>query len=86
MPKIRCKCDHVIPLNEIPNAHEWLTISDKAYDAFHGTVDAEKLYDQMKIMVVCDQCHRLWAFWNGVDKQPAIYQLEEGLPLPMGEG
>lgn len=76
MPKIRCKCDNVIWLGEIPSPHQWLIISDVEYDKFEGQIDPEILYSKMEIVVKCNVCERLHVFWDGFDKPQAIYVKE----------
>ncbi|MBC8988173.1 hypothetical protein H9X96_20660 [Pedobacter sp. N36a] len=73
MPKIRCKCDNVIWLGEIPSPHQWLIISDVEYDKFEGQIDPEILYSKMEIVVRCNVCDRLHVFWDGFDKPQTIY-------------
>ncbi|KAA2243179.1 hypothetical protein F0L74_11735 [Chitinophaga agrisoli] len=73
MPEMNCRFGNIIPMGEIPNPNEWLFISDVEYDKFFDTIDAEVLYMQMKGMLKCDQCGRLWFFWNGYDKEPICY-------------
>jgi len=77
MPKIRCKCDYVIGLGEIPSPAQFNIISDVDYDQFHGQVDAEEIYMAMQILVKCPNCDRLHIFWNGFDKAQTIYKLED---------
>ncbi|WP_316820404.1 hypothetical protein [Pedobacter gandavensis] len=76
MPKIRCKCDNVIWLGEIPSPHQWLIISDVEYDKFEGQIDAEILFSKMEIVVRCNVCDRLHVFWDGFDKPQTIYNKE----------
>lgn len=76
MPKIRCKCDNIIPLGEIPSPHQWLIISDVQYDEFQGLVDSEDLFLKMEIVVKCNVCERLHVFWDGFDKPQTIYMKE----------
>lgn len=77
MPKIKCKCDHVIPLGEIPSPHQLMIISDVEYDQFQGSVDAEEIYMAMDIVVKCPNCQRLHVFWDGFSNLPEVYKLEE---------
>ncbi len=76
MPKIKCKCDHVIGLGEIPSPDQWMMISDVEYDAFQNPMDPEVLYSKMNIVVKCKVCQRLHVFWDGFDKPQVIYQKE----------
>ena len=73
MPKINCKCGNIISYGEIPNPHEWLIISDVEYDSFSGSIDSEELYKQMKSMLKCEVCGRIWIFWNGFQSAPTPY-------------
>lgn len=76
MPKIRCVCDHVISLNEIPSPNQYLIISDVEMDNYEGQVEAEQLYMAMKIVVKCPNCSRLHIYNNGFDKDPIIYRID----------
>jgi hypothetical protein len=73
MPSIICKCGEKLRYGEIPNPIEWLTISDEAYDSYEGKIDSEDLYREMKSILRCPWCGRLWAFWNGFDCEPVSY-------------
>ena len=77
MSKFRCECDTVLRFGTIPNPDEYLLISDVQYDGFSGLVDAEKLYIQMKSMLKCPTCGRLWIYWDGFSAAPTCYKLEE---------
>ena len=77
MPKIKCKCENVISLSEIPSPHQLMIISDEEYDQFFDKIDAELLYSKMDIVVKCNVCERLHVFWNGFDKAQSIYKKEE---------
>jgi len=77
MPSIICKCGEKLGYGEIPNPIEWLTISDKDYDSYEGYVDSEALYREMKSILKCSSCSRLWIFWNGFDSNPVSYTPEE---------
>jgi len=76
MPGIKCKCGHVIKFGEIPNPNEWLLISDIEYDKYFVAIDAEDLYREMKSMLVCKQCKRVWIYWEGYQKDPTPYTLD----------
>lgn len=76
--KIQCECDNIIWLGEIPSPHQWLIISDEAYDKFEGKVDAEEIFAKMEIVVRCKVCDRLHVYWNGFDKPRTIYKKEIG--------
>jgi len=80
MPKIRCDCDHIIHLGEIPSPNQWMIISDKDYDELRETassdtnqIDAELVYSKMQIVIKCDECERLHVFWEGYDKPKTVY-------------
>jgi hypothetical protein len=78
MGKFVCKCDTIIRISgDIPNPVEWLFIADVEYDKFHGQIDAEKLYSEMKSFLKCEKCGRLWIFWNGYDNAPTLYAPED---------
>jgi hypothetical protein len=76
MPGIKCKCGHVIKFGEIPNPNEWLLISDIEYGKYLGAIDSEDLYREMKSMLVCNQCKRVWVYWEGYQKDPTPYTLD----------
>ncbi len=76
MPGIQCKCGNIIKSNEIPNSNEWLIISDVDYDRYSGKIDAEELYKEMKKLVICQKCKRIWIYWNGYQESPNSYFLE----------
>jgi len=82
MPKVRCACDHVIWLGEIPCPHEWLIISDTRYSSFYDKaddsvkVDIEELYKATLPMVRCSECERLLIFWDGWNGMPTFYRRE----------
>lgn len=76
MPKIRCICNYVISLSEIPSPNQYLMISDVEMDNYEGKVDVEQLYMAMKIVVKCPNCDRLHVFYEGFDKDPIIYRIE----------
>lgn len=73
MPGIRCKCGEILRYGEIPNPIEWNIISDVEMDRFTGLVDAGELYREMKSMLLCPSCGRLWIYWNGFDQDPQEY-------------
>ena len=77
MPKIRCECGKIINLRQTPNPNQMLIIPDVDFDKYwDGEPDIEKLYDEMKIVAVCNDCGRLYIFWNGFDKRPVVYKKE----------
>ncbi|HEU4496627.1 MAG TPA: hypothetical protein VFR70_06215 [Flavobacterium sp.] len=73
MPKIRCKCENIISLGEIPSSNQSLIISDVKFDNFQGVIDVEELYKEMKIVVHCQKCERLYIYWEGFSSIPDIY-------------
>jgi len=73
MPSIICKCKCKLSYGEIPNSIEWLTISDLEYDKYQNKVDAEELYMNMKSILKCNRCGRLWIFWDGFESEPISY-------------
>ena len=76
MPGITCKCGNIIKYGEIPNPNEWLFISDIQFDNFVEKIDVETLYKNMKSMLICHQCGRLWFFWGGFNNPPTLYEKE----------
>lgn len=77
MPGILCKCGNIIKTGEIPNPNEWLLISDVEYDKYSGSIDSEDLYVEMKRILVCNQCKRIWIYWENNQKEPISYILDE---------
>ncbi len=73
MPKMLCTCKEILAYSEIPSEIEYKFISDVEYDKFQGKIDAEELYEQMKSFILCPNCHRIWVFWNGFQRQPVGY-------------
>lgn len=76
MPAILCKCEKRLSFGQIPCPIEWLTISDVEYDSYHGEIDAEELYRNMKHILKCPNCKRLNIYWNGFSNKPEIFKLE----------
>ena len=77
MPKIRCLCDAVISLSEIPCPNQFMIISDVEYGKFTDQVDAEEVYMAMEIAVRCPACGRLHIFWDGFANPQVIYKPED---------
>jgi hypothetical protein len=74
MSKFCCTCGNIIHISgEIPNPNEWLLISDNEYNNFNGAIDSEELYMKMRSLLMCSKCKALWIFWEGYDKDPALY-------------
>jgi len=77
MPKIRCVCDYVISLSEIPCPNQYYMISDISFERYFDiAIKVEELYNEMKIVVRCSNCDRLHVFYNGFDNEPVIYQVD----------
>ncbi|VTR34524.1 Uncharacterised protein [Sphingobacterium thalpophilum] len=77
MPKVRCICDYVISLSEIPSSNQYLMISDVSFEKyFNIEIKAEELYSEMKIVAHCPNCGRLHVFYNGFDKDPVVYRID----------
>ena len=74
MPSMLCTCGHRISYGEIPCPHQWLIISDTAFDQFSGNVDAEKVYKSMLPVLKCTSCERLWIFWEGFGMPASAYK------------
>ena len=73
MPSMICSCGARLSYGEIPCPIEWLVISDTEYNSHQDMINSEALYSKMKSMLKCNQCGRLWIFWNGFDKNPSGY-------------
>lgn len=77
MPKIRCTCDEVISLSEIPNPYEYLLISDNDFESIYSDViSADLFYEKSRIVVKCPDCGRLHIFWDGFDKPGVVYKVD----------
>ena len=77
MAKFRCVCGQSISTSdEIPNPNEWRLISDIEFDDVNGPIDAEALYQRMRIMYRCPVSDHLWVFWDGFDAPPKLYAPE----------
>lgn len=79
MPAILCKCNVRLSYGEMPCPIEWLFISDNNYDEYQGEVNAEELYLNMKSMLKCPHCERLWFFWKDYGSEPTCYEKVEEL-------
>lgn len=77
MPKLKCKCGEMIDLSGIPSLNQYLIISDTEFDNFEGNVDSELVYSQMKIVIRCYSCRRLYIYFDGFDQKPLIYKLDD---------
>jgi hypothetical protein len=77
MPAIKCTCGNVIRYGQIPCPDEFLFISDVDYDKYTGLIDAEELYRNMKSILQCGNCKRLWVYWNGFKNDPQCYRRED---------
>lgn len=78
MPKLVCKCNNIINLNDIPSPNQLLIIEDVEYDKYSGTIDSEELFREMTLVVRCNKCKRLYIFEDGFNAEPIIYNLEKG--------
>lgn len=79
MPKFKCKCENIIDLSQIPSPPELLLISDVDFEKYWEKFDVEQLYNEMTIVVKCDNCGRLHIFFNGFDKAPNTFNEEKPL-------
>ena len=73
MPSFKCKCGNILRYGIIPNKDEWLLISDEKFDEYAGEINSEELYSEMKSMLVCQNCKRIWLFWEGFGQKPVPY-------------
>lgn len=77
MPKIKCECENIISLSDIPSPNQWMIISDVDYEKYFDTeIDHNKLYMEMQIVVKCKVCGRLYVYWDGFENKPIIYKPE----------
>jgi len=79
MPKIKCLCNFIILLGDIPSVNQLNIISDVEFFKFfeNDNCNVGEIYHAMKIVVKCPNCGRLHVFWDGYDKPQRIYKLEE---------
>lgn len=77
MPSITCRCGESLSYGEKPNPVEWMVTSDHEYDIRCGVVYAERLLEDMRGMLKCPGCERLWVFWDGFESAPVVYGLEQ---------
>jgi hypothetical protein len=74
MAKLNCRCGATLTLSgEIPNPIEWKLLSDELFDEFSGNVDVELIYQAATSLFRCENCGRLWVFWDGFDAAPMEY-------------
>jgi hypothetical protein len=73
MPKIICRCGEALSYSEIPCRIEYKFISDVDYDKYEGIINADELYSQMRSILLCSKCSRLWIFWDGYKSAPTEY-------------
>lgn len=74
MSRFRCTCGHVLTTSgEIPNAAEWLYISDVKFDSYSGSIDAEQLYAAFDHAFVCPKSGHVWMFHDGLEAEPTGY-------------
>jgi hypothetical protein len=76
MPAIKCVCGERLSYGTIPNPIEWLAINDVEFEQYREPIDLEDLYKNMKSILRCGNCGRLWAFWDGLNAPPSSYTLE----------
>lgn len=75
MPKFLCSCGEVIRYSDIPCKIQYKFISDVKYDDYQGLIDSEQLYLDMESFLKCENCKRLYVFWNGFGEEPDEYLL-----------
>ena len=83
MPKFVCICKTVIDLSPIPAPDQWMIISDNEMtnvfekEEKDEIIDVSYIYQQMKIVIKCPNCGRLHIFWDGFEKSPIIYKIDD---------
>jgi hypothetical protein len=78
MQKIECKCGKLLSFGYSPNNMESLLISDVKLDSFQEEEKISVYYNEMDSILKCDNCNRLWIFWNGYKQfPPTCYKLED---------
>lgn len=83
MPQVRCACNKVIPLGEIPSPHKYTMLSDTKTDEL-WTMMKEQRADEIiqywveheDIVVKCPDCGRL-LLWDDEKKGYVSYKREE---------
>lgn len=74
MAKFLCTCGGLVRTSGgIPNPQQWNLISDVRFDDFTSQVEAEEVYAAATHAYRCDDCGRLWIFWQGYDALPTEY-------------
>lgn len=75
MAKFLCACGGLIRTSGgIPNPQQWNLISDEGFEVFwESEVDASRVYSEFIHAYRCDDCGRLWIFWQGYDASPTEY-------------
>ena len=82
MPKILCKCDHVLDLIISPAPDGFRVVSEKMVDSLYGTQvsSADEIVSKIALegvmMFKCPACGRLIVFWDKSDPWPTFYQPE----------
>lgn len=80
MPKIVCRCGEIIGLGDIPSPNQWMIISDVNItdeDWENKSLNMADFYQEMDVVVKCPVCKRLYIYWNGLDKEPEVYNIEK---------
>ena len=60
-------------LSGIPCEHEWLFMSDVAYERYSGTVDSQELYKAFRSFLQCPACGNLFVHWDGWQGEATEY-------------
>jgi hypothetical protein len=57
---------------------EWMVTSDYEYDIRCSVVYAERPVADMRAMLTCPGCERLWVFWDGFESVPMVNGVDQG--------
>jgi|LakMenE18May11ns_1017448.scaffolds.fasta_scaffold9047175_1 hypothetical protein len=52
-------------------------MTTKFYDAYSVFINSEELFNQMKGILLCQNCGRLWGYWEGYENDPASYSIDK---------
>ena len=82
MPKILCKCDHVLNLIVSPAPDGFRVVSEKMVDSLYGAQVASpdeivsKVALEGVLMFKCPACGRLIIFWDKTKNEPTFYVVD----------
>jgi hypothetical protein len=74
MPGYLCKCDVRMDYTEIPAACSYYLVEDAAVDIQEDITTHQAAWTDLKNVLRCPACGRLWIFWNGMALAPTEYE------------